>query len=282
MVHRGSINLDVLSNMRTKKKDKTPILVNVISSAITFPKHISAFICHSGDTDEIVANIQSKFASINNTCNPLIVWSIRDWHTMEHLQMPNCGDCQKEINKEINRADYIIFIVGKRTGHYMLREWFYCMERITKKKVFLFLKKDVMEDEHHSNLIKDVMHPFAYLKPEYYSNTSDIISILQESIPSIHITSSAAKAKIALGRLHPTVVKDLEVKLSYKLDKLTNIGLSTRTGSIKSKITKLENIANVKIMLSGVIGSRYPQIPIKDKSMVVGTNSSLGKLHGSK
>lgn len=281
MAHRGSINLDVLNNMG-KKKQNTSILVNVINSAITFPRNLSVFICHSGDTDDIVSKIQSKLSALNNTCNPLIIWSVRDWHTMEHLQVPNCGDCQSEINKEIAKADYVIFIVNERIGHYMLREWFYCMERQRRKKVFLFLKKDVMKDKIKSKHIHDLLNPYAYVKPEVYSKISDIIDVMKSAIPAIHITSSASKAKGALGRLHPSVVKKLEVKLSNKLDNLTKLGLSSNSDSLKVRILRLEETSRINTILRGSVRITSPQIPNPNILVTKNKDISLENRHENK
>lgn len=281
MAHRGSINLAVRINMG-KKKDNTPILVNLVNAAITFPRDISVFICHSGDTDDIVAKIQSKLAALNNACNPLIIWSVRDWHTMEHLQLPNCGDCQSEINKEIARADYVVFIVKEKIGHYMLREWFYCMERHRKKKVLLFLKNDVMNDKCKSNRITDLLNPYAYIKPDGYSKVADIVEIMKSTIPAIHITSSATKAKVALGTLHPSVVKKLEARLSNKLDKLTKLGLSNNTDSLKVKISRLEETSRIKTILSEGLVVRPPQFLDANIRVMKKSDFTLGGRHGNK
>lgn len=172
--------------MRSNKtKPNKEILISKLDYILSNPKDISLFICHAGDADNIVAKVQQALADEVNSTECIIRWSARDWKKMDHLQRPDCGDCQDMINKEIDKANYIIFIIQNRIGHYTLREWFYCIERISTKHIYLFINRNLKESDLYR--IKSALGYEAYVQPYWYSGSKDIIHTIEKKIGKIEI-----------------------------------------------------------------------------------------------
>lgn len=155
-----------------------------VYSQLGFPLKMSVFICHSSDTDRLVKSLQKEIAYINNIPDNLVEWTIRDWHTLPHIQSHGDKDCQDVINEQLDSAAIIVFVVKERIGHYLLREWFYSLRCRDTKTIIFFI------DNHSCNIPEveyriALMYPNHYLVPDNYKSSKELFLRLSEKLNAL-------------------------------------------------------------------------------------------------
>jgi len=210
-----------------------------LDTLLSLPKNVSIFICHSGDTDNVVKSIQRNLGDSVNCPNNILRWSIIDWHKIGHLQKSNCGDCQDLINREIDKADYVIFIIKEKLGHYTLREWFYCLERLNKKRVYLFIDKKTTSDALKYKRIEDILFPAGYIVADSYKNARDIVAFIENEIGKSKIKSVFENIREITSKISLDELKIYDDKINYFLQFMPSLGITRCDGILSPRLERI-------------------------------------------
>lgn len=139
MAHRGSINSDVLSNMRRKGLNVSKAFQRV--QQLSGILRVNMFFCFSGDMLEDVKAIQSDIYDFNREKDGLMYVHCDNWIHKGLMSFPVDKEDrpQRVFNEAIVDCDFVVFPINDYMGVYLTEEWELCKNRQTPQ-IFLGYK----------------------------------------------------------------------------------------------------------------------------------------------
>lgn len=270
---------------------KSEKILPSVYTLLGFPLKMSVFICHSSDTDRLVKSLQNEITNLNNIPDNLVEWTIRDWHTLPHIQSSGDKDCQDVINEQLDNASIIVFVVKERIGHYLLREWFYSLRYMDTKTV-IFFKDDytchIPEVEYRIAL----MHPDHYLVPNNYKSSKNLILSLFKILTALALHKTvdileSSKCQVVKDKLH--IYTD---QIDHILTQISELGVRSIEGPLAERFDRIagrfspKQIENYNLHPMDVtkVGLNRIQeiLPIRQKSIDITPNVQNANLKSVK
>lgn len=206
--------------------NKSEKILPSLYTLLGFPLKMSVFVCHSSDTDRLVNSLQKEITNQNNNPDNLVEWTIRDWHTIPHIQSNRNKDCQDVINEQLDNASIIVFVLKERIGHYLLREWFYSLRNLDMKSVIFFKNERTCHSPEVEYRIA-LMHPDHYLVPNKYKSVKDLTRSLSNKLEAFARTKIVDILKSSNGQ-------DINEKIDFYTDQLEHLLTQVSKLGIKS------------------------------------------------
>lgn len=259
-----------------------------IGKAINRLDHSDIFVCHAGDTDSIVADLQKVIGDRNNNPTVYVRWSVLDWRRIPHLQKEGCKDCQDMINKYIDKCEHILFVIKDRVGHYTMREWFYSIQQMRKKspkQVYVFVNRDSKNDPWTGKIIDEVFIRGGYALHKEYGSFEELIALFDKVLeaPIVHDALNWIREAQA-------VLSDSEIKpYKERIDRLYSLLDSDKTHKISTylperllrknnPISSVELSCQSKDIMTSIsyIETRRVEMPIASRVKLAKDSSNHG------
>lgn len=137
-------------NLRPKHKSNSAITVDLHLSKVCISgkryrilPNGKLFICFAGNMSEIALAVQNGLLLDNLRPYHNVNWLPYAWNVIDDINVyGSLYKAQEVINKFIDKADYVLFLINGEMGVDTLKEWHHCTDIFTGRQIYLGLFKD--------------------------------------------------------------------------------------------------------------------------------------------